>query len=326
MDFLAAQRQATVTHLSIPASALTATITTAFVRYSQGWTSSKDALQGTPEEEKQAIDYINASPANYKYAATFVAAMFRSGFVCYWPGQQTVLFLLVGSQGRRFTVPEDKCWALIGALELDGVNPWYSKKEGKEYEEDLRTIKKEFFIPMLKKYQWEVLLVPEVQDHEVYDKMSWPERVVHGGVLPLGLYWVEDINESLPLLEYDEENDELITTTAEFVKPKIRIFSRHYRQKHLNKDDGFIEVDKINTENVSGHIYLPLKEISAPYIPSPEPEGWNKIKHGLRCVNIQLAPGSETSGYFKGIVDLWAEPDPFERFTLPKFHIRGSRS
>ena len=326
-DFFTTGEQASVTHLSLHASVLVTHITTAFVRFSQGLRSSKDALQGMPEQEKQAIDFINASPENYKYAATFVATLLRSGFVCYWGGKQTVLFLLVGSQGRRFMTPEDKCWALIGALELEGLNPWYSKepKDSEGKEEDLRKIKKEFFIPMLKKYQWEVLLVPEVQE-EAYDRMSWPERVVHGGVLPLALYWVEDINESLPLLEYDEKNDQLIITTAEFVRPKSRIFSRHYRQKSLDEKEGFIEVDKISTEIVSGHIYLPLRDIPAPYIPSPEPEGWNKVKHGLRCVDIQLAPGSENSGYFKGIVELWGEPDAFERFTFPKFQICGSGS
>lgn len=325
-NFEPLNKHATVSHLSRTATALADSLSTTFVKHSQGWTSSKDMPQGTAEEVKRTLDFISASSSNYEYIATFLSHIIRSGFVCYWSGDATPLFLLAGAHGRRFTVPEDKCWALIGALELKNLNPWYSKaKTEHAKQQDLRKIKAEFFVPLLQKYQWQLLLVPTVEDPKL-SGMTSPERVVHGGALPLGLYFIPDIDEDLPALEYDQEKDELISNPVKFIKLKSPAFCRRYRQNSLDVHKGFVKVDRISAENVGRHLYCPLNTIPVPDVSIPKLQGWGEVKEGQRCVHIELSAGSETSGYFKGVVDLWGRPDTFEYLDFSTFTIRGSRS
>ena len=167
--------------------------------------------------------------------------------------------------------------------------------------------------------------MPDVQDQDSYNKMTWPERVVHGVVLPLGLYFMRGISENLPTLEYDQERDELISTPEELMRLRCPVFCRWYRQNSLDKN-GFVEVDKITAASTGRHLYYPLNDIPVPDISIPECQGWDKVKTGLRCVHIRPAQGCETAGYFRGIVELWGMPDSFEKVILPRFNIWGSMS
>ncbi|KAJ5100690.1 hypothetical protein N7456_006742 [Penicillium angulare] len=340
-------------HLAVPATGLADDIATAFMRYSEGWTSDSlhELPQGVSEKVKQAITYFGPRLANgdhsqeYKNSASTFTDLIRCGLVAYWPGPQTGLYILSGASSRRFTTREDRCWALIGALELEGLNPWYSNaktEEGKE--EDFRKIKKEFFRPLLEKYQWELFIVPTVEDPE-YERLSWFERIVHGGVLPLSLFLVKDPYEDLPRLKYDAGSDEIIctlessgcasnSTRRNFIQLKKDVFARHYRQKRLDPKEpesprGVIEVDEIKVEKMSGLVYLPVMDIHVPDAPHLNlGEDWGRVESsGLRCAAFELVGGGETSGFFKGIVDLWGVPGSFEDITSYKeFRICGSQT
>ncbi|KAF5855105.1 hypothetical protein ETB97_010045 [Aspergillus alliaceus] len=324
-DFEPGQKQARVLDLSIPATPLAIHIATAFVRVSEGWTSSKNMPQGMPEQVKQAIDFISASQSNYERAATCLSKIVSSGLVAYWPGKATALYILAGADGRRFTVPEDRCWALLGALDLEDVEPWYVNWPKVDEKKAMKEIKTKFFVPLLKKYQWELLVLPEIVDQHILDGLSWPERAVHGGFLPLGIYFTQDIELGLPALTYNEEKDELTSTPGKFIKLKKRVFCRRYRQARLGVNEGFIEVAKITSQEPSGHLYCPLVDIPVPDISTPKPDGWSEVKKGKRCVHIELIKGGDTSGCFKGIVDLWGIDDAFEKLDYPEFNICGPK-
>jgi hypothetical protein len=145
------------------------------------------------------------------------------------------------------------------------------------------------------------------------------------------------LKNELPRLKYDRQNDELIIipqkNAQKFICLKKDVFGRHYRQRFLDRkgseepgcvgfgynvesDDsdnnsGFIEVTTISKETVRGHLYLPLTEIYIPHIHGIDLEGWNEVKNGQRCAELELVEGGATSAYFRGIVDLWGPEGSF---------------
>jgi hypothetical protein len=334
-DFDLIGKQARVLDLSIPATTFATHLATAFIRVSEGWTPT-NIPQGTPEEVKQAIDFISplstSTPSNYERAAACLSKIVRSGLVCYWPGKETPLYILAGAEGRRFGVREDECWALLGALELENVKPWYSTQAEQNNEDamtkNMKKIKTQFFESLLKKYQWELLLVPYVEDQNALGKLSWPERTVRGGVLPLGIYFSKDIAPALPQLTYDEEKDELIiefnkaedgsiSKEAKFCKLNKPVLCRSYTQAKLGQE-GFIKVGCIS-EKGPGHLYFPLVDIPAPALN-------NDYKIGKRCVQIEPSEGGDNSGEFRGIVDLWGRDDEFAELSYSVFNIRRAKT
>jgi hypothetical protein len=349
-----------VDQLSLPATGLADDIASAFFRYSEGWTSSRDMPQGVSEKVKQAIDYLGPSDersrGKYVYTSELLTDLIRSGLVCYWPGQPTALYLLSGVASRRFGMEEDKCWALLGALDLtleDNKDPVYNYDPDttpQQQEKHLREVKNDFFKPLLKVYQWELFLVPKVEDPN-YPHLSWPERVVHGGVLPLSLFFASDIYEDLPRLEYSATTDEIICSSSssgctansesglsedrKYVQLKEDVFIRRYRQRKLDPSEprsprGFIEVDKIKCERTGRpKIYLPVMKIPVPDASHLDLGGkWEKVKEGKRCVEFELAHGGAASGYFEGIVDIWGPSSAFEKIKYEKlkFGIKSQPS
>ncbi|KAJ5263295.1 hypothetical protein N7478_010900 [Penicillium angulare] len=319
------ERFALVENLSVPATGLADEIATALIRYSEGWTSSsvKKMPQGVSERVKQALTYFGPKLEDgqhshaYQHTASTFTNLIRCGLVAYWPGKATVLYILSGAASRRFAGLEDKCWALIGALKLEGLDPWYSNKETKEgKEKDFRKIKEQFFGPLLKKYQWELFIVPKVEDPD-YETLAWFERIVHGGVLPLSLFLVDDPYDNLPKLDYDATKDEIIctlessgcasdltgstsdSTKRNFIQLKQDVFVRHYRQKRLDPIDadsprGFIEVDEIKLEKRSGLIYLPVMEIRVPDASQLNlGDGWRSVEEAERKKDAEKRENAE---------------------------------
>ncbi|KAJ5358682.1 uncharacterized protein N7496_011095 [Penicillium cataractarum] len=349
-DFIPSS-DAAVKHLSLPVTGLADDIAKAFLMYSEGWTTSQGMPQGVAEKVKQAIDYLGTnnddSQAKYERAATFFTDLIRSGLVCYWSGNPMVLYILSGAASRRFTMPEDRCWALLGALELqldNGRMPWYDYNLNRTPEEratHLRAVKTAFFIPLLRRYQWELFLVPRVED-PTYHTLSWPEKVVHGGVMPLSLFFIKDIYTDLPILEYIEATDEIISrskssgctpnpTEMKYVQLTEDVFVRRYKQRRLDPSEpirprGTIEVDQIRREERSGLIYLPVMDIPVPDASRLGLENsWDNVEHGKRCVEIQLADQGENCGYFRGIVDLWGTSNAFEAIGYGEFKFQSKR-
>ena len=275
--------QASVIDLTAGITTFAIKVATAFLKISDGDTDGVDI--------SPLMQFIIASDEKYEFAASTLSKIIRSGLVSY--ARQFPLYIFAGKPSRRFTVDEDRCWALLGALELEGVEPWYN--DGK----DLAKVKAVFFKKLLEKYQWALLLVARSIDPDnMYDASSWPERVVVGDSLPLGIFFDVFWKRNLPTLtwtgEAESEPDKLVLRSKpEAPTSFIRLLeggtSRRYQQ--LPGDPAFIRVLGIQKLQVDGTLFLPVADLDKKF-----------ELEGARC--IEVGPVSDNTGLFRGIIDI----------------------
>lgn len=138
------------------------------------------APQDDDADHDNIFKFISISDGYYRLAARFLSRLLRSGLIAYT--KNSPLYILAGKFSRIYNVNKDECWALLGALELEGVEPWYTETP------DMDCVKSIFFQATLQKYQWSMLLVAgESADNHKLAKLPWHTKVTDGHYLPLSL-------------------------------------------------------------------------------------------------------------------------------------------
>ncbi|THC91588.1 hypothetical protein EYZ11_008956 [Aspergillus tanneri] len=299
---------ASVIDLTVGITQFVINVAKAFMWISEA--DNADNLDDTPIGD--LVQFIRSSKENYDFIACILARIIRTGLVSY--AGESPLYILAGKDSRRCSQPEDKCWALLGALELEGIKPWYS--EGR----DMDQVNAVFFSSLLMKYQLKLLIVPEINY-----SLSWPKRVVEGTSLPLGVFFGIHLYAELPELTWEPEDidgkDRLVLKAREsssFSLIQLHGLGFHRRYEQI---DGFIRVHSI--ERVSD----PLKE-KLLFLPVADMEPAQGRK-GKRCISIEKA--YRNLGYFKGIVDIFSTDDSITKITYPNtefsdYRLLGSKA
>ncbi|KAF5657159.1 heterokaryon incompatibility protein [Fusarium heterosporum] len=234
-----------------------------------------------------------------------VKSFTRSGLVGY--SQFSPLYILAGKQGRNFGRKEDSCWALVGALQLEGMPV--------KYDIDMDVIKGILLKALVKKYQCMMLNLPfpELQFEDEAEKgatrgFKWID-ISEGALLPVSLFLVKEsvdpqVDETtLPILEF---------STALTLKSREKTFSIlhgylkdlewfcHYRQD----EDGLRIVNPVTIEDTErSH----MQELWLVPISRVEPRD---DVTGRRCLLIlDYKPASPAGnlalGTFGGQIDVW---------------------
>lgn len=241
------------------------------------------------------VQFIQAHVDNYEFMARFLAGLIRSGFVGYI--SDAPLFLLAGKASRHFSKPEDKCWALIGAMDINVSNPQYYGGLQMDRVRDM------FFEPLLEKYQWRLFIIGRMMDDE-WGNQPWAQRIVEGHALPLEVYfevgWLKNLK--LPVLRLDPKHPKrLLMTphkdekTIQLITTQQDILCRRYVQNTLQ--DGFVQLTGIEEEFTQQSLFLKIASLR------DLNKGDQGIRKGFRCIEIKRITDYE--GYFLGIADVW---------------------
>ncbi|GIJ91156.1 hypothetical protein Asppvi_010121 [Aspergillus pseudoviridinutans] len=258
-----------------------------------------DAFRDYSEKESFAneeyiVRFIQAHDDNYEFMARFLAALIRSGFVGYNSGAP--LFLLAGKASRKFSKPEDECWALIGAMDINVPNPQYYNGL------QMDRVMSMFFEPLLERYQWRLFLIGRMMDDDWRTK-SWPRRVVEGHALPLEIYFSVSWEERLPVLRLDPEIPRKLHMTPHQEEKTIQLIDNEQhvlcrRYKQSTYQDGFVRLTKIEEEFTKESLFLKVASLESLN------KGDNKgLREGFRCIEIQRITDNE--GRFWGVADVW---------------------
>jgi hypothetical protein len=256
------------------------------------------ASRGRPVDDEHIVRFILGSEEKYRFMADFLAKLIRSGLTGY--GKEAPLFILAGKASREFSCPEDHCWALLGALEIEVPNPQYN--DGQQMDE----VYSRFFTPLLRKYQWSLFLIGRITDHEWREK-PWDRRIGEGHALPLEVFFGVSWLASLPLVTLDPEdrfklilspNDENGHDRIRLINTEQDIHCRRYRQTTIR--NGFVEVDEIKKKNLGNSLFLPIANAEDLVLGNDE-----DIAHkGFRCIEIEK--NTPEQGIFQGVTDVWS--------------------
>ncbi|KAM5458499.1 hypothetical protein MaudCBS49596_000413 [Microsporum audouinii] len=297
---------------------LTAGITQLVIRLGADFMRLSNRGEAEEDEETPLMAYIRQGE-NYAYVAGVLATIMRSGLVAYAKGSP--LYILSGKVNRFSSQPEDYCWALLGALDLTFPNTWYHQGE------DMDLVKKEFFKPLLERWQWNLFLVAGVVNSGEYDALSWPERVVDGKMLSLGIYFDVFWKKNLPKLSWVDANQEngmadMIILNSSEGENQCALWKltqpgrcRRYVQTEVMKAKEAI----VRVENVEG---CP-PEVNRSYLPIADLDKQSN-RPGTRCIEIE--PLDETTGLFRGVVDLWVAEDAVAKMECVSFRLVGRTS
>ncbi|KAB8290656.1 hypothetical protein EYC80_008297 [Monilinia laxa] len=233
-----------------------------------------------------------------------LSTLVASGLVAY--GKASPLYILSGKQSREFGMPQDACWALIGAMELEGVPV--------NYELPIDNIKMIFLTALFEKYQWTMLLLPQplfpVSHGWWASDFRWI-NIVDGFLIPVGLFVDTQIGSgsqgTLPRVSLGN------TMTLTIQPPgKSQTFSLlrnldikwylHYVQTQTGFEIRSLAPKTNPAPYISDAVFLKLEDLgknnNAPTVSS-----------GMRCVAIMRfwTPDDKIPvGTFGGIVDLWS--------------------
>lgn len=267
--------KACVIDLTSTVTLLAIGIATAFIRHSEG-------VPGDDETEiGRLVKYIS-NTENYSYTAKVLATILRTGLVAY--AKHSPLYILAGKRSRKFTEPEDQCWALLGALDLQDVDVTYDL--------ELKLIKERFFQALLRRYQWTLLLIPAPPPK--FHKLSWPEVIVDGHFLPLGIFFDVNFVDNLPNLSWSSNGLAIGSdTSAPFTLFSLN--SNPYARQYEQQDTGEVFVKGISPiVSCSKTRYLQVADLEE-----------LKETSGKRCIVItDLRKGK---GCFGGLIDLWPQ-------------------
>ncbi|KAM3072033.1 hypothetical protein ACMFMF_007427 [Clarireedia jacksonii] len=269
-------------------------------------------------------------PASATELRRSLKTLIYSGLVAYT--EFSPLYILAGKQSRNFGVPQDCCFALLGAMGLDGLPADYSTP--------INEIKRLFLAAMIESYQWTMLLLPLPDEnlvkeiHEQQDVMRnfrWLD-IVDGVLLPIGVFIdtlirakVQPTNHT-PLKDPKQDPEELLRLSLPIlsfentlrIKPResstLSLFSagagskviwfRHYRQGAdglrivCPREDAAVK-EKENLIELAW--FLPLEDL----------ETKDNIV-GKRCLALlrfnAKPPDTDLAyGDFGGIADIWID-------------------
>ncbi|KAI6776502.1 hypothetical protein HG530_000447 [Fusarium avenaceum] len=232
-----------------------------------------------------------------------VKALTNSGLVGY--AKLSPLYILAGKQTRKFGWLEDSCWALVGALQLDGIPV--------SYDLPMHEIKRILLQALVEKYQWMMLNLPFPEMHFIREggnetrRFEWID-ISDGALLPVSLFLVEDsvlpeAETNLPILEFSttlilkaqKKSFTLLQASAEDLA-----WFRHYRQD----EDGLriVNPDTIIPAEKSG-----LQELWLLPLWQVELRDGEKGKRCLLILNWNSATPSSgpAQGTFGGLMDVW---------------------
>lgn len=286
---------------------LTAGITQFAIRLAGAFLKISDGNIDDDDPDGPLIQFIRGSDENYIFVAQVLSLIVRSGLVAYT--KQSPLYILAGKLSRRFSVDEDQCWALLGALELEGVRVWYN--EGK----DMDRVKAVFFDNLLRQYQWTLMLVAGTSDSS-HDALSWPEKIVDGTLLPLGIYIDFFRKPNLPFLSWvpgESEPDILILeskTKSPFTLIRLVKEGVCRRYEQIDDGDGHIRVLDIARLPPSRMLFLAIADL-----------GDRAKTQGQRCIEIEPVDGNV--GRFRGVIDIWASESVYEKLPFDEYSLLG---
>lgn len=296
---------------------LTAGLTGLVIRVAAAFMRLSNPEDAKDEDAPDAvlIEFLKQAD-NYVYVAGVLATIMRSGLVAY--AQDSPLYVLSGKISRLSSEPEDYCWALLGALDLELANTWYNKGR------DMDRVKAMFFQKLLERWQWPLFLVARVSNPVEYDVLSWPERIVDGKMLPLGIYFDVFWKNNLPALSWidngkDKTQPDMIILdntksdqACAFWKLAQPGLSRVYEQTSIVEEtNAMVQIRPVGellpAEN---RLYLPITDLG-PQFERP----------GARCIEIESL--DENTGRFLGVVDLWVAEEDVVQVTFADFRLLG---
>ncbi|ENH73686.1 hypothetical protein FOC1_g10000523 [Fusarium oxysporum f. sp. cubense race 1] len=266
------------------------------------------STSGPPPGIARILEFVSASPENREFMAIFLADLLRTGLVGYTCNAP--LFILAGRVSRRFSSPEDRYWALLGAMEIDVKDPEYN--DGREMGRVIST----FFKALLKRHQWRLFLMAKMDQSSEWDDRHWPERISEGHVLPLEIYlgqveiWSDSPRVSINqphilLLEPSKSDKPDETPKVTFIDRQQDLYTRRYHQSTYMS--GFIHIDAVRMGHIKNSLFLPIANLEPledinPMDRTTSPD--QKVRKGFRCVEIEHL--AESSGRFLGVTDVWA--------------------
>lgn len=304
--FLHNQGQASVLDLTAGLTTFAIHIATAFLKLSE-------TQDGGDYDE--VVQFIRASDENYQFVAHFLSRLLRSGLIAYT--KKSPLYILAGKFSRKYGVDEDQCWALLGALELPNVTPWYNNAA------DMDRVKSVFFARLLQEHQWSTLLVAGASaDNQELSQLPWHTKVTDGKYLPLGIFFDVNWKPNLPGLSWTypaTPQDDAIhiqtRTGAPFAVVKVRengsALCRRYEQLPTRDEAGSIRILPVRPLEHSPALFFPIADLeSRPNMP------------GARCIEI-IPTGKETyaTGKFRGVIDIWATEATLEEVYFTKLSM-----
>ncbi|KAM0135054.1 hypothetical protein ACHAP3_005144 [Botrytis cinerea] len=230
-------------------------------------------------------------------------ALVTSGFVAY--GKASPLYILSGKQSRRFGKVQDSCWALIGAMELEGITV--------NYDLPMDEIKMIFLTALFEKYQWSMLLLPQplfaVNKGQFASDFQWI-NIVDGLMIPVGVFVDSQIGlaSQITLPRISLDNAMMLTIQPPKTSQTFTLW-RNLDIKwylHYVQTDAGVEIrspaPKTNpTPRISDAVFLKLEDLG-------KNDNAATTSTGMRCIAI-MGLGTpqikESAGIFGGIVDLW---------------------
>ncbi|KAI9042480.1 uncharacterized protein KD926_005561 [Aspergillus affinis] len=310
---------ASVLDITIRITRLAVDLAQAFVIQAEG----QEADGSTPRGQ---LAEALANPNSARALRQSLKSLINSGLVGYT--EYSPLYILAGKQSRTFGVSQDACWALLGAMGLDGVKV--------DYNVPMEEIKRVFLTALIKRYQWTMLLLPlpefqvkELRGQEVYMRdFAWTD-IVDGVLLPIGVCVdtlirpkspptnptpprdpekdpEEKLRRSLPTLTYTDtlrikpREDGGGTLVVYSGEKQDDVWFRHYCQ---NSDGLRIVTPRVagpeDEDRIHGAWFLPLEDLDVR----------NKVQ-GKRCLvlfrfNSKPPDAQPAYGDFGGICDIW---------------------
>lgn len=249
---------------------------------------------------------VSKGPCSTLWMRRLVKSLVATGLVLY--GEENPLEILAGKQSRKFGVEKDSCWALLGALRLEGVPVTY------DLNVTMDEVKRIFLKALFDKYQWRMLFLPlpefRIEEKGVERDFKWLD-VADGVLLPASLFTVQtEISPDQewppkpPILSFSDDLLHIKANTKKIVlyrASKENIFwFRHYRQDSDGlrivspKEVAFTE-DKL-LQNV---VFFPWEDVD-------EKDGISG-KRGIALLqfNGQTPDGQPAYADFGGMIDIW---------------------
>ena len=294
---------------------LTAGLTTFAIHIATAFLKISETQDGGDYDE--VVQFISESEDNYQIVAQFLSRLVRSGLVAYT--KNSPLYILAGKFSRQYGVEEDQCWALVGALELANINPWYNGVGGMD------RVKSVFFACLLQKHQWSTLLIAGAsQDNQELQELPWHIKVTDGKYLPLGIFFDVNWKPNLPGLSWTQPatggTDAIhiqTRTGAPFAVKKLRqngrALCRRYEQLPTPVNQGLdsIRVLPVGPLEPSPALFFPIADLeSRPNMP------------GIRCIEIiSNGNGAHPAGLFRGVIDIWAAETAWEELLFTRLSM-----
>lgn len=251
-------------------------------------------LQADGAPQKTTIgERIASSPDKAERYRGVLTTLLRSGLVSY--AKHSPLYILAGKEKRHFSMDQDKCWALLGALDLEGVDV--------SYDLDMTEVRRRFLEALVRKYQWSLLLVPQLASEDWDKGLDWLD-FADGRLLPLGTFIDSEIdaknpNKDLPQLSFDKQMivdaDKNSIEYYDLTSSQISWY-RRYRQTSSGVHIDTPRLVEGGSKETFDAAYLPLENL-----------GPRDSFRGMRCIRINdfKLQGDLVEGVFGGCIDIW---------------------